>query len=185
MSYQALYRVYRPRTFADVVGQSHIVKTLQHAISSERFSHAYLFSGPRRTGKTSVAKIVAQALNCEQVATKDQWKERAACKAILNGPIPDVIEIDAASNTSVDDIRDIRDKVKFAPSSVPYKVYIIDEVHMISVSAFNALLKTLEEPPAHVVFILATTEPHKIPLTIIFCLHGFVFKVIDNNKIII
>lgn len=183
MTYQALYRVYRPRTFKDVVGQNHIVQTLQNALSTNRFSHAYLFSGPRGTGKTTVAKIVAQAINCEKMPTTEPCNECAACTGILNGTIPDVIEIDAASNTSVDDIRDIRDKVKFAPSSVPYKVYIIDEVHMISVSAFNALLKTLEEPPAHVVFILATTEPHKIPLTIISRCQRFDFKAIHNETI--
>ena len=184
MSYQALYRVYRPRTFEDVVGQSHITQTLQNAISSEKFSHAYLFSGPRGTGKTSAAKIFAQTINCEKMPTKEPCNECAACKGILDGSIQDVIEIDAASNTSVDDIRDIREKVKYASSVVPYKVYIIDEVHMISVNAFNALLKTLEEPPAHVVFILATTEPHKIPLTIISRCQRFDFKAIHNKVII-
>src|SRR5699024_3164603 len=161
MSYQALYRVWRPRTFQDLVGQSHITRTLQNALATDKFSHAYLFSGPRGTGKTSAAKIFAQTLNCEQMQTKEPCNECAACRGILDGSISDVIEIDAASNTSVEDIRDIREKVKYASSAVPYKVYIIDEVHMISVSAFNALLKTLEEPPPHVVFILATTEPHK------------------------
>lgn len=184
MSYQALYRVWRPRTFRDVVGQSHITQTLQNAIFGEKFSHAYLFSGPRGTGKTSAAKIFAQTINCEKMPTKEPCNECAACRGILDGSIQDVIEIDAASNTSVDDIRDIRDKVKYASSSVPYKVYIIDEVHMISVNAFNALLKTLEEPPPHVVFILATTEPHKIPLTIISRCQRFDFKSI-NNKVIV
>lgn len=183
MSYQALYRVWRPRTFRDLVGQSHITQTLQNAIADSKFSHAYLFSGPRGTGKTSAAKIFAQTINCEKMPAKEPCNECDACQGILDGSISDVIEIDAASNTSVDDIRDIRDKVKYAPSTVPYKVYIIDEVHMISVNAFNALLKTLEEPPAHVVFILATTEPHKIPLTIISRCQRFDFKSI-NNKVI-
>ena len=184
MSYQALYRVWRPRTFQDLVGQSHITRTLQNALATDKFSHAYLFSGPRGTGKTSAAKIFAQTLNCEQMPTKEPCNECAACRGILDGSISDVIEIDAASNTSVEDIRDIREKVKYASSAVPYKVYIIDEVHMISVSAFNALLKTLEEPPPHVVFILATTEPHKIPLTIISRCQRFDFKSINNQVIV-
>ncbi|GIO24273.1 DNA polymerase III subunit gamma/tau [Oceanobacillus sp. J11TS1] len=184
MSYQALYRVWRPRTFEDVVGQKHITRTLQNAITEDKFSHAYLFSGPRGTGKTSAAKIFAQTINCEHAPVKEPCNECAACRGIQDGSISDVIEIDAASNTSVDDIRDIRDKVKYAPSSVPYKVYIIDEVHMISVNAFNALLKTLEEPPKHVVFILATTEPHKIPLTIISRCQRFDFKPISNQAIV-
>jgi DNA polymerase-3 subunit gamma/tau len=184
MSYQALYRVWRPRIFEDVVGQTHITRTLQNAITQEKFSHAYLFSGPRGTGKTSAAKIFAQTINCEQAPIKEPCNECAACRGILDGSISDVLEIDAASNTSVDDIREIRDKVKYASSSVPYKVYIIDEVHMISVNAFNALLKTLEEPPAHVVFILATTEPHKIPLTIISRCQRFDFKPINHKAIV-
>ena len=184
MSYQALYRVWRPRKFEDLVGQSHITRTLQNAISQEKFSHAYLFSGPRGTGKTSAAKIFAQTVNCEHAPVREPCNECAACRGILDGSISDVIEIDAASNTGVDDIREIRDKVKYASSSVPYKVYIIDEVHMISVNAFNALLKTLEEPPAHVVFILATTEPHKIPLTIISRCQRFDFKPIGNKAIV-
>ncbi|MCT1577223.1 DNA polymerase III subunit gamma/tau [Oceanobacillus kimchii] len=184
MSYQALYRVWRPRTFEDVVGQTHITRTLQNAIEQDKFSHAYLFSGPRGTGKTSAAKIFAQTINCEHAPVKEPCNECAACRGIQDGSVSDVIEIDAASNTSVDDIRDIRDKVKYAPSTVPYKVYIIDEVHMISVNAFNALLKTLEEPPKHVVFILATTEPHKIPLTIISRCQRFDFKPISNQSIV-
>src|SRR5699024_7639259 len=175
---------WRPRTFKDVVGQGHITQTLQNAISQKRFSHAYLFSGPRGTGKTSTAKIFAQTINCEQMPASEPCNECSACKGILDGSISDVIEIDAASNTSVDDIREIRDKIKYASSSVPYKVYIIDEVHMISINAFNALLKTLEEPPPHVVFILATTEPHKIPLTIISRCQRFDFKPIGNQVII-
>ncbi|MBP2078561.1 DNA polymerase III subunit gamma/tau [Oceanobacillus polygoni] len=184
MSYQALYRVWRPRTFEDVVGQTHITRTLQNAIVQEKFSHAYLFSGPRGTGKTSAAKIFAQTINCEHAPVKEPCNECDACRGILDGSISDVIEIDAASNTSVDDIREIRDKVKYASSAVPYKVYIIDEVHMISINAFNALLKTLEEPPKHVVFILATTEPHKIPLTIISRCQRFDFKPISNKAIV-
>ncbi len=184
MSYQALYRVWRPRTFEDLVGQTHITQTLQNALVQNKFSHAYLFSGPRGTGKTSAAKIFAQTINCEHMPTREPCNACDACLGILDGSISDVIEIDAASNTSVDDIRDIRDKVKYASSVVPYKVYIIDEVHMISVSAFNALLKTLEEPPAHVVFILATTEPHKIPLTIISRCQRFDFKSINNQVIV-
>lgn len=184
MTYQALYRTWRPRTFKDLIGQIHITQTLQNAISNEKFSHAYIFSGPRGTGKTSAAKIFAQTINCQQMPTREPCNECDACIGILDGSISDVIEIDAASNTSVEDIRDIRDKVKYAPSSVPYKVYIIDEVHMISVNAFNALLKTLEEPPPHVVFILATTEPHKIPLTIISRCQRFDFKPISNDVIV-
>ncbi|WP_188456176.1 DNA polymerase III subunit gamma/tau [Virgibacillus oceani] len=184
MSYQALYRKWRPRVFADVAGQSHITRTLQNAIVQQKFSHAYLFSGPRGTGKTSAAKIFAKTINCEHAPVKEPCNECASCRGIQDGSISDIIEMDAASNTSVDDIREIRDKVKYASSSVPYKVYIIDEVHMISVSAFNALLKTLEEPPNHVVFILATTEPHKIPLTIISRCQRFDFKPISNQAIV-
>ncbi|RDW15275.1 DNA polymerase III subunit gamma/tau [Oceanobacillus arenosus] len=184
MSYQALYRVYRPRQFKDVAGQSHITRTLQNAIVQEKFSHAYIFSGPRGTGKTSAAKIFAKAINCEHAPVKEPCNECDACRGIQDGSISDVIEIDAASNTSVDDIREIRENVKYASSVVPYKVYIIDEVHMISNNAFNALLKTLEEPPKHVVFILATTEPHKIPLTILSRCQRFDFKPISNQAIV-
>ncbi|WP_085993765.1 DNA polymerase III subunit gamma/tau [Oceanobacillus senegalensis] len=184
MSYQALYRVWRPRKFEDVAGQTHITRTLQNAIVEQKFSHAYIFSGPRGTGKTSAAKIFAKAINCEQAPVREPCNECAACRGIQDGSISDVIEIDAASNTSVDDIREIRENVKYASSSVPYKVYIIDEVHMISNNAFNALLKTLEEPPKHVVFILATTEPHKIPLTIHSRCQRFDFKPITNQAIV-
>ncbi|MFZ3578525.1 DNA polymerase III subunit gamma/tau [Virgibacillus sp. DJP39] len=184
MSYQALYRVWRPRNFTDVVGQSHITRTLQNAIEQEKFSHAYLFSGPRGTGKTSAAKIFAKTINCEKAPVREPCNECDACRGIQDGSISDIIEMDAASHTSVEDIREIRDKVKYASSVVPYKVYIIDEVHMISVNAFNALLKTLEEPPKHVVFILATTEPHKIPLTIISRCQRFDFKPISSKAIV-
>ena len=184
MSYQALYRTWRPQNFKDVVGQTHITRTLQNAIVQEKFSHAYLFSGPRGTGKTSAAKIFAKTINCEHAPAKEACNECDACIGIQNGSIPDVIEMDGASNTGVDDIREIRDKVKYASSSVPYKVYIIDEVHMITTNAFNALLKTLEEPPPHVVFILATTEPHKIPLTIISRCQRFDFKPISPRSIV-
>lgn len=184
MAYQALYRVYRPQSFNDVVGQQHIIKTLQNALVQEKFSHAYLFSGPRGTGKTTAAKILAKAVNCEKAPIAEPCNECATCRGITDGSISDVIEIDAASNNGVDEIRDIRDKVKYAPSAVRYKVYIIDEVHMLSIGAFNALLKTLEEPPTHVIFILATTEPHKIPLTIISRCQRFDFKRISPEDIV-
>lgn len=184
MGYQALYRVWRPQQFIDVVGQEHVTKTLQNALFQEKISHAYLFSGPRGTGKTSAAKIFAKAVNCERSPSNEPCNECSSCLGITNGSIPDVIEIDAASNNGVEEIRDIRDKVKFAPSSVKYKVYIVDEVHMLSIGAFNALLKTLEEPPKHVIFILATTEPHKIPLTIISRCQRFDFKRISAQSIV-
>lgn len=184
MAYQALYRVYRPQSFQDVVSQRHIIKTLQNALVLEKFSHAYLFSGPRGTGKTTAAKILAKAVNCEHAPVSEPCNECATCRGITDGSISDVIEIDAASNNGVDEIRDIRDKVKYAPSAVRYKVYIIDEVHMLSIGAFNALLKTLEEPPPHVIFILATTEPHKIPLTIISRCQRFDFKRISPDDIV-
>jgi len=184
VAYQALYRVWRPQTFIDVVGQEHVTKTLQNALLQQKISHAYLFSGPRGTGKTSAAKIFAKAVNCENSPANEPCNVCPACLGITDGSIPDVIEIDAASNNGVEEIRDIRDKVKFAPSSVKYKVYIVDEVHMLSIGAFNALLKTLEEPPRHVIFILATTEPHKIPLTIISRCQRFDFKRISAHSIV-
>lgn len=184
MGYQALYRVWRPKNFEDVVGQTHITRTLQNAVMQNKFTHAYLFSGPRGTGKTSAAKIFAKAVNCQNGPSLEPCNECDACIGIQDGSISDVVEIDAASNNGVEQIRDIRDKVKYAPSAVTYKVYIIDEVHMLSIGAFNALLKTLEEPPKHVIFVLATTEPHKIPLTIISRCQRFDFKRISQSSIV-
>lgn len=183
MAYQALYRSYRPQTFKSVAGQKHIVTTLQNAIKLNKVAHAYLFAGPRGTGKTSMAKIMAKALNCEHGPTTEPCNTCSICQGINRGTITDVIEIDAASNNGVDEIRDLRDKVKYLPSECRYKVYIIDEVHMLSQGAFNALLKTLEEPPAHVLFILATTEPHKIPATILSRCQRFDFQAIDKKDI--
>ncbi|TWT23895.1 DNA polymerase III subunit gamma/tau [Planomicrobium sp. CPCC 101110] len=176
MAYQAFYRVYRPQTFSEMTGQSHIKQTLQNALLYNKTTHAYLFSGPRGTGKTSTAKIFAKALNCEQAPVAEPCNECDSCKSINAGSNTDVIEFDAASNSRVEEMREIIEKVRFSPANSRFKIYIIDEVHMLSNSAFNALLKTLEEPPEHVVFILATTEPHKLPLTIISRCQRFDFK---------
>ena len=167
MKYQALYREWRPQTLADLVGQDHIRRILSNALSAGRVSHAYLFCGPRGTGKTSTAKILAKALNCVQGPAAEPCNECTACLRITAGDFLDVLEIDGASNRGIDEIRDLREKVQLAPAEGRYKVYIIDEVHMLTTEAFNALLRTLEEPPAHVIFIFATTEAHKIPLTIL------------------
>ncbi|SMB87114.1 DNA polymerase III, subunit gamma and tau [Desulfonispora thiosulfatigenes DSM 11270] len=161
MSYTALYRTWRPQTLKDVVGQIHVSKTLKNALTTGQVAHAYLFCGPRGTGKTSSAKVLAKAVNCLNLDNGEPCNECSHCQAINEGNFLDVFEIDAASNRGIDEIRDIRDKVKFAPSQGKCKVYIIDEVHMLTQEAFNALLKTLEEPPKHVMFILATTEPQK------------------------
>ncbi|MCZ8535507.1 DNA polymerase III subunit gamma/tau [Psychrobacillus psychrodurans] len=184
MSYQAFYRAYRPQSFAEMSGQTHIKQTLQNALLYNKTTHAYLFSGPRGTGKTSAAKIFAKALNCENGPAKEPCNTCETCKSVTEVSNTDVIEFDAASNSRVEEMRDIIEKVRFAPSNAKYKVYIIDEVHMLSTSAFNALLKTLEEPPAHAVFILATTEPHKIPLTIISRCQRFDFKRITSSDIV-
>ena len=176
MAYKALYRTYRPQKFEEVIGQEVIVKTLQNALATNKTTHAYLFSGPRGTGKTTVARILAKALNCDSAPTNEPCGVCQSCREIMEGNSPDVIEIDAASNNGVDEIREIRDKVKFLPAGSKYKVYIIDEVHMLTTSAFNALLKTLEEPPKHVVFILATTEPHKVLPTILSRCQRYDFK---------
>lgn len=184
MSYQALYRVWRPQTFKDVYGQEMITQTLRNAIRQGTPSHAYLFTGPRGTGKTSVAKIFAKAINCPNSTDGEPCNNCSLCEQITDGSLGDVIEIDAASNNGVEEIRDIREKANYAPTQATYKVYIIDEVHMLSMGAFNALLKTLEEPPRNVVFVLATTEPHKIPLTIISRTQRFDFRRISQEDII-
>ncbi len=183
MAYQALYRKYRPTKFSEVYGQEHITKTLKAEVESGKTVHAYLFTGTRGTGKTTCAKILAKAVNCLNSKDGDPCCECEMCKAILNDEVTDICEIDAASNNGVDDIRTLREQVNFSPSSAKYRVYIIDEVHMLSQSAFNALLKTLEEPPKHVIFILATTEVHKLPATILSRCQRFDFKRIDKEKI--
>lgn len=174
--YRAFYRKYRPSTFTDVVGQKHITTTLENAVKSGKTSHAYLFTGSRGTGKTSCAKILSKAVNCLNPQNGNPCNECEICKGIDNGAILDIIEIDAASNNGVDNIRDLREEANFTPATAKYRVYIIDEVHMLSIGAFNALLKTLEEPPAHVIFILATTEVHKLPSTILSRCQRFDFK---------
>ncbi len=182
MAYQTLYRKYRPKTFELVYGQDVIVKTLKNVIKNEKLSHAYLFTGPRGTGKTSSAKLFAKAINCLNNKDGDVCNECENCKSFNNNSNPDIIEIDAASNNGVDEIREIKNKVSLVPTMSKYKVYIIDEVHMLSIGAFNALLKTLEEPPEYIIFILATTEPQKIPATIISRCQRFDFKSISHDK---
>ena len=184
MTYQAFYRVYRPQSFREMSGQTHVKRTLQNALLASKTTHAYLFSGPRGTGKTSTAKIFAKALNCENAPASEPCNECATCLSITEGSHTDVIEFDAASNSRVEEMRDIIEKVRFAPADARFKVYIIDEVHMLSTSAFNALLKTLEEPPEHAVFILATTEPHKLPATIISRCQRFDFKRLSSIDIV-
>ncbi|MBR6902849.1 MAG: DNA polymerase III subunit gamma/tau [Clostridia bacterium] len=184
MAYQALYRKYRPQTFSDVFGQEHITKTLQSEVANEKIGHAYLFTGTRGTGKTTCAKILARAINCNNTKDGNPCGECDMCRMILSGEATDIVEIDAASNNGVDNIRELREQVVFTPAAAKYRVYIIDEVHMLSMGAFNALLKTLEEPPEHVVFILATTEVHKLPATILSRCQRFDFKRIDSEKIV-
>ncbi len=181
--YQALYRKWRPKSFSDVYGQPHVTRTLQSQLESGRISHAYLFTGSRGTGKTTCAKILSKAVNCLNPVDGNPCNECEICKGIENGSILDVIEIDAASNNGVDNIRDLREEANFTPVNAKYRVYIIDEVHMLSIGAFNALLKTLEEPPSHVIFILATTEIHKLPATILSRCQRFDFKRISPEDI--
>ena len=184
MGYTALYRKFRPITFSEIVGQEHITRTLRNQIIAGRVGHAYLFNGGRGTGKTSAAKILARAINCLNPKDGEPCNECEICKGAINGSLTDIVEMDAASNNSVEDIRSIREEVNFLPTKAKYRVYIIDEVHMLSAGAFNALLKTLEEPPEHVKFILATTEPQKLPATILSRCQRFDFKKISNENII-
>lgn len=184
MAFKALYRRFRPKTFDDVVGQEHITRVLKNQILNDNIAHAYLFSGTRGTGKTSTAKIFARAVNCIDNNTGNPCNDCEVCRSILDDNIMDVVEMDAASNNSVDDIRDLKEKVKYPPSKGRYKVYIIDEVHMLSKGAFNALLKTLEEPPSHLIFILATTEPQKLPATILSRCQRYDFKRITVKEIV-
>ena len=183
MAYQALYRQWRPADFSSMVGQEAIVATLRNQVATGRIAHAYLFCGSRGTGKTSSAKIMARAVNCQQPDNGNPCGQCESCRRLMGEESLDVMEIDAASNNGVDEIRDLRETVKYPPQHGKYKVYIIDEVHMLSASAFNALLKTLEEPPAHVVFILATTEPQKLPATILSRCQRFDFHRIPAHQI--
>jgi len=182
MAYQTLYRKYRPKTFELVYGQDTIVRTLKNVIKNKKLSHAYLFTGPRGTGKTSSAKLFAKAINCLNNKNGDACNECENCKSFNENSNPDIIEMDAASNNGVDEIREIKNKVNLVPSVSKYKVYIIDEVHMLSIGAFNALLKTLEEPPEYIIFILATTDPQKLPATIISRCQRFDFTSISHDK---
>lgn len=184
MAYQALYRKYRPVDFSDVVGQDVVVQTLKNALKNSKTSHAYMFSGPRGTGKTTIAKIFAKTINCLEPEDGVCCGKCKNCLAISSNECTDIIEIDAASNNGVDEIREIRNKINLVPSELKYKVYIIDEVHMLSIGAFNALLKTLEEPPEHIIFILATTDPHKVPITIVSRCQCFEFKRISESDIV-
>lgn len=184
MAYTALYRKFRPLTFSEIVGQEHITRTLKNQIIAGRVGHAYLFNGGRGTGKTSAAKVLARAINCLNPKDGEPCNECEICKGAINGSLTDIVEMDAASNNSVEDIRSIREEVNFLPTKAKYRVYIIDEVHMLSTGAFNALLKTLEEPPEHVKFILATTEPQKLPATILSRCQRFDFKRLSNEDII-
>ncbi|HEX8991343.1 MAG TPA: DNA polymerase III subunit gamma/tau [Anaerolineales bacterium] len=182
---QALYRKYRPKGWDEVIGQGHVLQTLKNAIAAGRVGHAYLFAGPRGTGKTTLARLLAKAVNClDPDPKKRPCNECANCKAVNENRFMDLIEIDAASNTGVEDIRDLRDKINFSPSQGKYKVYIIDEVHMLSTQAFNALLKTLEEPPPHAIFILATTEIHKIPATVLSRCQRHEFRRVPVDEIL-
>ena len=184
MSYQVLARKWRPQSFEEVIGQKHVVKTLQNAIVHNRIAHSFLFAGQRGVGKTSIARILAKALNCQEGPTAQPCGNCNSCKEITGGNSIDVLEIDGASNTGVDDVRELRESVKYVPSKSRYKIYIIDEVHMLSNSAFNALLKTLEEPPAHVIFMFATTEPHKIPATVLSRCQRFDLRRISLEAIV-